>query len=61
MNPEPFKTGDIVLIKKEWDGDKTPHVIVEWNGDRGFISPVNWEHGQIVPRELVREEMIEHA
>lgn len=55
---EPFKIGDIVIIKDEWGGDDTPHVIVEWNGDRGFISPQTWEHGMIVPRELVRDEMI---
>jgi len=55
---EPFKIGDIVIIKDEWGGDDTPHVIVEWNGDRGFISPQTWEHGMIVPRELVRAEML---
>jgi hypothetical protein len=62
-NPPPaspaFKVGDVVRIRPEWEGDHSPHVIVEWNGDRGIISPQHWPHGRIVPRELVRAEMIE--
>jgi hypothetical protein len=56
-----FKSGDRVLIKREWDGDGTPHVIVEWNEDRGFVSPAEWTSGAIVPKELVTAEMIETA
>lgn len=56
-----MKIGTIVRIKAEWEGDSTPYIIVEWNGDRGFISPVEWPHGEITPQELVREEMIEEV
>ena len=56
-----FKVGDRVFVRPEWDGDETPMVVVEWNGDRGFISPESWSHGPIAPRELVSAEMIEHA
>ena len=35
------------------------YTIVEDNGDRLIISPVNWEHGAIIPTELVRKHMIE--
>jgi hypothetical protein len=40
----------LILIRPEWDGDDTLHVIAEWNGDRGFI-----------PTELVTAEMIQPA
>jgi len=60
-NAAPFKKGDRILIKSEWDGDGTPHVIVEWNGDRGFVSPAEWTSGAIVPKELVTAEMIESS
>jgi len=53
-----YATGTIVLIRAEWDGDNTPHVIVEWNGDRGFIKPVEWSHGAVITCELVTSEMI---
>jgi hypothetical protein len=53
--------GTIVLIHAEWGGDNTPHVIVEWNGDRGFIKPVEWPHGTVIPCELVTAEMIQPA
>lgn len=56
-----MKTGDFVRIKKEWDGDDAIFIITEWNGNRGFISPVEWPHGEIRPNELVREEMIEEV
>ena len=62
--PEPdraYTPGTIVLIRAEWDGDNTPHVIVEWNGDRGFIKPVEWPHGAVIPCELVTAEMIRPA
>jgi hypothetical protein len=62
--PDPARTyspGTIVLIRAEWDGDNTPHVIVEWNGDRGFIRPVEWSHGAVIPCELVTAEMIQPA
>ncbi len=59
---ESFKKGDFVVIKKEYrDKNETdePYVIVEWNGDRGYISPIHWKHGPLVPRELVRGFQIE--
>ena len=56
-----YTPGTIVLIRAEWDGDSTPHVIVEWNGDRGFIKPVEWPHGAVIPCELVTAEMIHPA
>ena len=56
-----YSKGTIVLIRAEWDGDNTPHVIVEWNGDRGFIKPVEWPHGAVIPCELVTAEMIHPA
>ena len=57
----PFITGMLILIRPEWDGDDKLHVIAEWNGDRGFIRPVEWPHGGIIPTELVTAEMIQHA
>jgi hypothetical protein len=36
-------------------------VIAEWNGDRGFIQPVEWPNGGIIPTELVTAEMIQPA
>jgi hypothetical protein len=32
--------------------------VVEWNGDRGYIAPVEWS-GRIRPQELVRATDIE--
>lgn len=49
-------------IKKEFlnEGEKAiEYKIVEDNGDRLLISPVVWNHGSIVPVELVRKNMIE--
>lgn len=46
-------------IRKEFDGDDQLHMVVEWNEDRGFVVPMDWKTGSIVPRELVRLEMIE--
>jgi hypothetical protein len=53
-----MKTGDLVTIKKEWEEPFIPYVITEWNGDRGFISPVEWD-APIRPTELVHQSMIE--
>ena len=61
MNTPIHQVGDFVLIRPEWDGDHTIHVIVEWNGDRGLIAPVHWPHGQVRPQELVTAAMIEPA
>jgi hypothetical protein len=60
-NDTAYITGMLVLIRPEWDGDNTLHVIAEWNGDRGFIRPVEWPHGGIIPIELVTAEMIQPA
>lgn len=56
-----YTNGMLVLIRPEWDGDNTLYVIAEWNGDRGFIRPVNWSDGGIVPTERVASEMIQPA
>ena len=60
-NDTKYVTGMLVLIRPECDGDETLHVIAEWNGDRGFIRPVDWPHGALVPTELVTAEMIQTA
>jgi hypothetical protein len=60
-NDTPYVTGMLVLIRPDWDGDDTLHVIAEWNGDRGFIRPVEWPNGGIIPTELVTAEMIQPA
>jgi hypothetical protein len=60
-NDTAYVTGMLVLIRPEWDGDDTLLVVAEWNGDRGFIRPVDWPHGGIVPIELVTAEMIQLA
>jgi hypothetical protein len=49
-NDTAYVAGMLILIRPEWDGDDTLHVIAEWNGDRGFI-----------PTELVTAEMIQPA
>lgn len=53
--------GDVVTIKPEFlnpsENEKDRYVIVEYNGDRCLISPIKW-HGHIIPRELVRTEML---
>jgi len=59
MKTTDIQAGDVVKIRKEFDGDDQLHMVVEWNEDRGFVVPVNWGNGSIVPRELVRQEMIE--
>ena len=56
-----YTPGIIVLIRAEWGGDKTPHVIAEWNGDRGFIKPVESPHGAVIPCELVTADMNQPA
>lgn len=62
MNKPTYQVGDSVRIRPEWDGGGEPvHVIVEWNGDRGVISPLEWPHGTIRPQEAVSAEMIEPA
>lgn len=61
MNTPSYQVGDLVWIRPEWDGDHTLHVIVEWNGDRGFIRPEHWPHGPVVPQELVTAEMLTPA
>lgn len=56
-----FKAGDIVIIKSEYrnsdEGDER-YVVVEWNGDRGFITLVESDF-KIKPNELVRNFQIE--
>jgi hypothetical protein len=59
MKTVDIQPGDVVKIRKEFDGDDQLHMVVEWNHDRGFIVPVNWKNGGIVPRELVGQGMIE--
>jgi hypothetical protein len=52
-------TGCIVKIRPEWEGGYEEYLVVEWNGDRGFIQPVVWSHGGIRPTEIVTTEMVE--
>lgn len=59
MKTTDIRAGDVVKIRKEFDGDDQLHMVVEWNEDRGFVVPMDWKTGSIVPRELVRLEMIE--
>lgn len=59
MKTADIQAGDVVKIRKEFDGDDQLHMVVEWNEDRGFVVPMDWKNGSIVPRELVRLEMIE--
>ena len=59
MKATNIQAGDVVKIRKEFEGDDRLHMVVEWNQDRGFIDPIDWKNGTIVPRELVRREMIE--
>ena len=50
-----------VRIALEWrddPADDTVYVIAEDNGDRLLIRPLYWPHGDIVPVELVRREML---
>ncbi len=54
-----FKAGDRVVIAPKWDGDGTVYVIVEWNIDRGVITPLYWDHGVLRPQELATADMIE--
>jgi len=61
-----FKKGDKVVIVKEWrdiPDEDTVYEVLEWNGDRGFIAPVQWkEMGfSIRPTSLVDGEMIDIA
>ena len=53
-----------VRIKLEWrddPADATVYSVIEDNGDRLLIRPVEWAHGDIVPVELVRRDMVEAA
>lgn len=43
-------------VKLVGSGDELFRV-VEWNGDRGFVSPIKWDW-PIVPQELVHLEHI---
>ena len=57
-----YRPGVPVRIRPEWGGEReSVHLIVEWNGDRGVISPLQWPHGTIRPQEAVTAEMIEPA
>jgi len=58
MNEPNYQAGDCVRIAPEWDGDDTLYVIVEWNIDRGVITPLYWPHGVLRPQELTTAAMI---
>ena len=58
MNEPNYQAGDRVRIAPEWDGDDTLYVIVEWNIDRGVITPMYWPHGVLRPQELATAAMI---
>jgi hypothetical protein len=53
-----MKAGLLVTIRDEWQPDGITYIITEWNGDRGFISPLNWNE-PIRPTELVHQSMIQ--
>jgi hypothetical protein len=53
-----METGTLVTIRDEWEADGITYVITEWNGDRGFISPLEWG-APIKPTELVHKSMIQ--
>jgi len=50
---KPIVAGDKVKLV----GSDELYVVVEWNEDRGFVSPVEWEW-PIVPQELVHLEHV---
>jgi hypothetical protein len=58
MNEPNYQAGDRVRIAPKWDGDYTVYVIVEWNIDRGVITPLYWPHGVLRPQELTTAAMI---
>ena len=58
MNEPNYQAGDRVRIAPKWDGDDTVYVIVEWNIDRGVITPLYWPHGVLRPQELATAAMI---
>jgi len=49
---------EIVKIKPEWEGDDSEYVVIEDNGDRILISPIN-SGMAYPPTELVRRYMID--
>ena len=61
MNEPNYQAGDRVRIAPKWDGDDTLYVVVEWNIDRGVITPLYWPHGVLRPQELATADMIEPA
>ena len=58
MNEPNYRAGDRVRIAPEWDGDDTLYVIVEWNIDRGVITPLYWPQGVLRPQEMATAAMI---
>ena len=58
MNEPNYQASDRVRIAPKWDGDDTLYVIVEWNIDRGVITPLYWPHGVLRPQELTTAAMI---
>jgi len=53
-----------VKIKPEFlneNEEQIEYKVIENNGDRLLISPIKWEHGDIVPTESVRDYMLEEA
>lgn len=55
-----MKKGFLVKIRPEWEPDGITYIITEWNGDRGFISPLLCSE-RFRPSELVHAYMIEPA
>jgi hypothetical protein len=53
-----MKAGTLVKITEAWEPDGITYIVTEWNGDRGFISPLNCNE-TIRPTELVHKTMIE--
>lgn len=58
-----FNVGDIVTFTPEFsEGDSEAYEVMEWNGDRGYITYLNpLPYLPLTPWELVRENMIQIA
>lgn len=59
-----MKTGTLVTIKPQWcERSELGKVFVIRTGDEGKarvdISPIDWQHGALVPMQTVKTDMLE--
>ena len=57
-----FEIGEKVRFLSEWqDDDEREYVVVAPDEGKGrvTIQPVEWEHGRLIPQEVVQISMIE--